>query len=167
MDDSDLRGIAAYRRLSETIATAGQPSESELAAVAAAGFEVVINLGLAGEYYSLADEKGVVESMGLEYVHIPVAWEKPRFEDLKKFFAAVCRAAGRRLLIHCAANARVSVFMALYRILELSCTREDALKDVRSIWEPNDVWQRFFEAMLLRRPARGQQEAHEPPPPQG
>ncbi|MCR4300936.1 MAG: hypothetical protein NUV51_04940 [Sulfuricaulis sp.] len=42
MHDALLEGIYNNRRLSHTLATAGQPTEEELTVVAEAGFEVVI-----------------------------------------------------------------------------------------------------------------------------
>jgi len=52
-----LQQIINWRYLSENLATGGQPTELQLAAVASEGYEVVINLGLANKEYSLADEK--------------------------------------------------------------------------------------------------------------
>ncbi len=46
MDQPDIESIYNFLRLDERLITSGQPSEEELAAVARAGFEVVINLAL-------------------------------------------------------------------------------------------------------------------------
>ena len=40
--NATLESIVRYVPVSEALATAGQPSEEQLAAVAAAGFEVVV-----------------------------------------------------------------------------------------------------------------------------
>ena len=155
MDTPELNAIYNYYRLSDRLATSGQPGEEELAAVARAGFEAVINLALHGEEYSLPDERGTAEALGMLYEHIPVIWQRPAAADLDAFFAAMDRHAGRRLYVHCAANMRVSAFMLLYRVLELRWSLEDALPDLRAIWEPNDTWQAFIDAELARRaPAR-------------
>jgi uncharacterized protein (TIGR01244 family) len=144
--------IRNWRELSPQLATAGQPSAEQLAAVAAAGYRVVINLGLTGTDYALSDEAGLVASLGMEYVHIPVAWEGPTSEDVERFAAALREAGGKRVFVHCAANKRVSVFVALYRIRELGWPVETALAAVRDVWEPNAVWARFIE-QLLAEPA--------------
>ena len=44
MGERALAGIYNYRQLSERIATSGQPTEAQLAAIAAAGYPVVVNL---------------------------------------------------------------------------------------------------------------------------
>ena len=47
MSPPDLSTIKDFLQLSDDLATAGQPTEAELAAIAARGFRVVINLALA------------------------------------------------------------------------------------------------------------------------
>ena len=147
MDKDALQGIYNYRRLTDLIATAGQPSEEELAAVARAGFEVVVNLALHDAEYSLPDERWTVESLGMRYIHIPVVWERPLHADLERFFEVMDDLAGKHVFIHCAANKRVSAFMALYRQLRQRWALDATMPDVLAIWEPDVVWQQFMEQM--------------------
>ncbi len=149
MDESALQGIYNYRQLTDTVATAGQPTEEELATVAQAGFEVVINLALHDAEYSLPDERQSVESLGMRYVHIPVAWERPLRVDLERFFEVMDELTGRRIFVHCAANKRVSVFIALYRQLRQSWSPEAVMPDVLAIWEPDPVWSAYLREMSL------------------
>jgi len=151
MDDPELQAIADYRRLSDRIATAGQPTEKQLAAVAKAGFEAVVNLALHDTEHALPDEKGVIESLGMDYAHIPVVWERPTEDDLDRFFHTMDRYRDRSVFVHCVANARVSVFMALYRILRLGWPVKGALRDVYTVWAPNETWQGFIDDMLNRK----------------
>ena len=95
--ESTLRDIINFRRLSDRLITGGQPTEAELALAAAAGAEVVINLGRLDPAYALPDERGTVAALGLIYEHIPVVWAEPTAADLDAFFAAMARHAGRRL----------------------------------------------------------------------
>lgn len=146
--EETLRAIYNYRRASPDLATAGQPLEEELAAVARAGFEVVVDLALLDADYSLADEPGLVRALGMTFEHVPVAWERPTLDDLQRFFGIMRRHRGRRIFLHCAANMRVSVFLALYRILELGWAPDAAMKPVHEIWQPNPVWQEFIRRAL-------------------
>lgn len=148
MDEAALQGIYNYRRLTDLIATAGQPSEEELAAVARAGFEVVVNLALHDAEYSLPDECRTVESLGLRYIHIPVVWERPLRADLERFFGVMNELTGKHIFVHCAANKRVSVFMALYRQRRQGWSADAVMPDVLAIWEPDDVWRRFLKEMI-------------------
>jgi len=144
MSGDTLAGIRDYRRLDDRIATAGQPTRLELAAVAEAGYQAVINLHTSSD---LPDEGEVVRALGLEYVHINVPWEHPERSHLERFFVAMEARQGQRLFVHCAANKRVSAFMALYRIHKQSWPVEKAMAFVDLPTFP-PVWQAFIEEML-------------------
>jgi len=98
----------------------------------------------------LPDERGLVERLGLKYVHIPVEWQAPTAADLSKFISAIDAHADKKLFIHCAANKRVSVFMALYRIKRLGWSCDEALRDVNKTWIPDAVWRQFINQILSR-----------------
>ena len=150
MNTSEFTTITNFRRLSDLLITGGQPTEAQLAAVAAAGCEVVINLGRLDPAYALPDERSTVAALGMVYEHIPVVWADPTPANLHEFFAALERHAGRRIFVHCAANYRASAFILLYRVLRLGWRLEDALPDMRAIWDPAEypAWQAFLAEML-------------------
>lgn len=145
--------IFNFRQLTPRIATAGQPTAAQLAAVAAAGYEVVINLALHTGDYALPDERGVVEGLGLRYEHIPVVWEQPTLADFDAFCAVMAQHAARRVFIHCVANFRASAFMFLYRVLVLGWPVADAAPDMAALWEPYDAWPAFIATALQRSAA--------------
>ena len=155
--ESALHDIINFRRLSDCLITGGQPTEEQLALAAAAGAEVVINLGRLDPAYALPDERGTVAALGLIYEHIPVVWAEPSAADLDAFFAAMDRHAGRRLFVHCAANYRASAFNMLYRVFRLGWRIEDARPDLDAIWDPAEYpqWQAFIEAALDAGADRG------------
>jgi protein tyrosine phosphatase (PTP) superfamily phosphohydrolase (DUF442 family) len=144
MSNNLLSGIKDYVQLEDRIATAGQPTRQELEAVANAGYQTVINLHVSPD---LPDEGEAVRALGLEYVHINVPWNEPKRSHLERFFAAMEARKDRRLFVHCAANKRVSAFMALYRIHKLGWPQAKAL----ALADPSTfppVWQAFIEEML-------------------
>lgn len=157
MNENALERIYNYRRLSDLIATAGQPTEEELAVVAEAGFAAVVNLALHDAEYSLPDERKSIESRGMRYIHIPVAWERPTRADLEDFFKVMDELAGQRVFVHCAANKRVSVFMALYRQLRQGWSPDATMPHVLAIWEPDAIWQQFMD--MAQQPASGHSKA--------
>jgi uncharacterized protein (TIGR01244 family) len=137
--------------IDERLMTAGQPTQDQLAAVAQAGFEVVINLALHDDpRYSLPDEAGLVRSLGLQYIHIPVQFGAPSDEDLQRFCDAMDAARGCKVFVHCAANKRVTAFLGLYRVLRLQWSEAQAFDAMRSIWEPDAVWSAFIARTLAR-----------------
>jgi protein tyrosine phosphatase (PTP) superfamily phosphohydrolase (DUF442 family) len=156
-----LSGIHNYRAVDEWLCTSGQPTAAQLAAIAEAGFATIINLALHDDpRYSLPDEPGVVNSLGLEYVHIPVRFAAPTEADLLAFFAAMDTHRGQRLWVHCAANMRVSAFLGLYRVIKLGWAAGPAFELMRGLWQPEEVWSSFIAAALERH---GRQSA----PPSG
>lgn len=146
-----LNTIYNFLSLSAKLATSGQPLEEELEYISKAGFEVVINLALSDADYSLADEEGSVTKLGMEYIHIPVIWQSPTSDDLDKFFDVMEKYKNKKLFVHCAANMRVSSFVALYRVIKEGWDYSDAVNDVYKIWNPNDIWSDFIRSELLRK----------------
>jgi uncharacterized protein (TIGR01244 family) len=142
-----LSGIYNYRQAAERMATAGQPTYDELEAVARAGYEVVVNLRLPGEEGALPDERERVEALGMAYIHAPVTWEQPTAAELERFFAVLDAHPGARLFIHCTANIRVSIFLALYRVHRHGWSADEAFKDVRRFTLPGFWWAFIRDAL--------------------
>src|SRR5689334_16080537 len=140
-----LDDVKNFVAVSDRLGTAGQPSEEQLRDVADAGFEVVVNLGLLDPRYCLADEAGSVQALGLAYHHIPVDYTSPQPDDLRRFFEAMDASSGKKVFVHCAANYRVSAFVALYGEARLGWSSEQGDVHVRRVWEPNETWTRFIE----------------------
>lgn len=134
-----------FKQVSATLGTAGQPTASQLGEIASAGYEVVINLGLLDPKYCLPDEATLVAGLGLEYHHIPVVFGSPQVAEFERFVEVMESRRGRRILVHCALNWRVSTFVGLYGELCLGWSRAAADSEIRSFWEPNDVWTAFVE----------------------
>ncbi|HTQ04150.1 MAG TPA: protein tyrosine phosphatase family protein [Polyangiaceae bacterium] len=142
-----LADIKNYLAVNDWLATAGQPKQEELAAIAAGGFELVVNLGLLDPRYCLPDEAGSVSALGLDYRHIPVDFKAPAANDFRRFERTLLDAAGRRVFAHCAANYRVSCFVALFGEAHWGWSRERADAHVQRLWQPDEVWRAFIGAV--------------------
>lgn len=149
-----LDEIYNYRQIDARLAASGQPDEQELAAIAAAGYTVVINLALHDNpRYALADEPGTVAALGMKYINIPVQFDAPTAEDLASFFAVMDQHRDAKLWVHCAANKRVSVFLGLYWQLRCGKPHDQAFALQRDIWTPDAVWSEFLARTLARHGA--------------
>lgn len=139
-----------FLRLSESLISSGMPTAEQLTEAAESGVQVVINLALPTSEGALADEGPLVESLGMEYVSIPVLWDHPTRESLLDFFHAMDAHRGQSVYVHCQANYRATAFIALYRINSLGWKKENALADLRKIWDPADypVWEQFIKENL-------------------
>jgi protein tyrosine phosphatase (PTP) superfamily phosphohydrolase (DUF442 family) len=141
--------IYNHRQLGPGLAASGQPDEEELAAIAAAGYDLVLNIALHDDpAYSLPDEAGTVRALGMRYLHIPVPFDAPTLDDLRRFFDAMDANRDCRIWVHCAANMRVSVFLGLYWHLREGQSLERAFALQRDIWEPDATWQAFIALAL-------------------
>lgn len=140
--------IYNYLKISESIATSGQPTKEQFSAIKDSGYQSILNLALPTSTNALPDEKQVVENLGMQYVHIPVIWENPTLEDLEQFFSVMKANATQKTFVHCAANMRVSAFMYLYRRIHDRMSDEEAKKYLDRIWQPNETWQKFIAQVL-------------------
>ena len=149
MSTDALAGIYKYRQVDDRLSTSGQPSVQQLAAIANAGFQVIINLALHDDpRYSLPDEVGVVKGLGLKYVHIPVQFAAPKATDLHAFFDAMDANSDKKIWVHCAANIRVSAFLGLHRVIKQGWKQDDAFALMRGLWEPDLVWSSFINTTM-------------------
>lgn len=148
MSSHQLEGIYNFLEISDLIATAGQPTETQFAAIKDAGYCVVVNLALPTSTNALANEQHIVESAGMKYVHIPVLWENPTLEDFNCFSQTLNENRHQKTLIHCAMNMRVSVFMYLYRRIHDQIDDNKANQDLQKIWTPDGTWHTFIEEVM-------------------
>ena len=149
---SDLQSIYNFRPISDTLATAGQPTEEQLQSIKEAGFELVINLATLDSQHDLEDEAGSLEKLGLDYVNIPVIWDNPTQENLQSFFDTMEANEGKKILVHCIANYRVSAFTMLYRTIKKGLSLSEAKQDMLPIWNPktykSPIWAEFIQQVL-------------------
>lgn len=144
--------LTNYHPISPMILTAGQPTAEQIALIAQAGCQVVINLALPTSSTALPDEAALVAAQGMDYIAIPVVWEQPTLDDLARFFAVMEANQARKVFVHCVVNYRVSSFVYLYRVLRLGVDPDEAIWDLRSIWEPDETWSSFIARALDHKP---------------
>ena len=148
MSKNQIEEIYNFLKLSDLVATAGQPTEAQFSAIKESGYQVVVNLALPESPKALPHEQSLVESQGMQYVNIPVVWDNPTLEDIARFFTVMETNADRPVFVHCAANMRVSAFMYLYRLIHEHVSDEQAKTDLNQIWIPNDTWQEFIRQVI-------------------
>ncbi len=146
------KDIFNYRSVNEQIGTGGQPSEEQLRLAAAEGVKTIINLATIDPRYSLDDEEGLARSLGMAYHHIPVEWENPQDSDFEAFEAVMQAQPTGKILIHCAANFRVTAFYSLFAMKHLGWTEAQADEFRASIWRGSDypIWEKFIDDMKVK-----------------
>ncbi len=144
MSTSDIYN---YLKVNDDLITTGQPTEEQFKAAADEGFTTVINLATINPRYSLPDEAGLAQSLGMTYHHIPVDWEQPTDSDFDAFEQVMQSMGDGKLLIHCAANFRVTAFYSLYAQKHLGWTDAQADAFRATIWQGSNypVWETFIQ----------------------
>ena len=97
-----LEHIINYRKVSDAISTAGQPTRSELELLSEKGFETVINIAMDDSDGAIPEEEDILTGYGLEYHHIPVVWENPQQYQLGQFFDLMDTKKEEKIFVHCA-----------------------------------------------------------------
>lgn len=152
LDRNSLDGIYNYLKIDENLATSGQPTAKQFAVIQETGYQLVINLAPNGLIEnSLEDEEALVNGLGMNYVHLPVDFKNPTIENFDRFVEHLQNAAGKKIWVHCAANARVSAFVYKYRRDVLAVDPSTARIDLEKIWQPVGVWNRFLAEAWERR----------------
>jgi protein tyrosine phosphatase (PTP) superfamily phosphohydrolase (DUF442 family) len=141
-----LAEILNYVQLTPRVGTSGQPTPEQLREIAAAGYQVVINLALPTSDNALADEAGHVTRLRLAYFHLPVLFDAPRASELRTFVGVMRALEDRPVWVHCAMNLRVSAFMYHYLRHDLGVPEAEARSPMLAKWEPrmDEVWRKFL-----------------------
>jgi len=145
-----MKDIYHYQVLDENLSSSGMPTVDQMKEVAEAGVQLVINLAPHEAPNAIPDEGELVNSLGMEYINIPVTWRAPESESLTRFMKEMDAHAGKKILVHCEANYRASAFVMMYRVLRLGWNKADAIPVMEKMWNPEDfpVWEKFIQDQL-------------------
>ena len=144
----DVADIDNYRQYSPYLSSSGQPSAEQLSAVSEAGFKRVIYLAFSDNKTAIETEDRVVKSLAMDYVHIPVDFDRPTLRNFEDFAAVINRDKKLRTLLHCQINLRASTFSFLYRVIYAGVPIAIAKSDLDAIWQPNTIWYGFIVDVL-------------------
>ena len=141
-----MNDVINFFQITDTIGTGGQPSVSQLYDIAQNGYDVVINLATHNSENAIENEGSIVASLGMTYIHIPVPFEAPTPEHLRKFFRFMNGLSEEKVFVHCAVNARVSAFVFKYLTMEKKIQAEKATTPLLEQWLPqmNLIWRNFL-----------------------
>ena len=146
LQSSNLKKVFNYYQVPGLFETSGQPNNKQLISIANGGYEVVINLApnttIEGR---VINEKDILKSNNITYIHIPVDFNNPLDEDFNKFVAALEENKHKKIWVHCAANMRVSAFVFKYRRDVLGLSQKNIERALKAIWIPNKAWSFFLE----------------------
>ena len=144
----ELSVITNFREYSPGLASSGQPLETQFEMLRSEGFERIIYLAFTNSGKSIEGEDVIVKDLGMEYVHIPVVWEKPLASDFYAFADVMQRYPDKKTLVHCQVNYRASAFSFLYRVLYEDVGVASAKADMNKVWQPDETWRDLIFSIL-------------------
>ena len=139
-----LEQINNYKHIATKLHTSAQPDKDQLLQLSQVGIEVVINLAHNESPGAVADENERIKSQGILYINIPVDFNRPLLKDFNQFVEAMNKHSAKTVLVHCAYNWRVSVFVYLYRLLVEHADQQQAEADMLAVWQPDETWREFI-----------------------
>jgi protein tyrosine phosphatase (PTP) superfamily phosphohydrolase (DUF442 family) len=140
-----MNNIKNYIKVSDEIATSGQPGRGDFPGIADAGYSAVVNLALGTSPDAIPDEGEAAAAEGMAYYHIPVVWTAPEISDLDRFFSVMDSLRGGKVWVHCVLNMRASAFVYLYRLINLGVPEDEARAPMDEVWEPDEIWRGFID----------------------
>ncbi len=143
-----IEEIRYFREISSNILTSGQPTAEQLNRMQEFGVKAVINLALPNSDFAIADEASIVTNQGIIYIQIPIDFSNPKKDDFELFSVILDFLNNKKILIHCALNMRVSVFVNLYQVLNKNLSMFEAQKNIFSIWQTDTIWQSFIDEII-------------------
>ena len=134
-----------FHQFTPRIGTAGHPKPEDFLGIAAAGYQVIINLAMHDADDAIAEEGSLVSKAGMSYFHLPVPWEAPTADHLKTFIGIMDALDDKQVLVHCQVNARVSAFMLKYLTFK-GVSEANATTPLMQKWKPqmDDNWKAFL-----------------------
>ena len=148
-----MENIFNFLKLSDRLFSSGMPTPEQIPTIAKNGVQVVINLATSQSEGWMPNEKDLFEAQNIAYYEIPVDWENPAMKDLTEFMNIMDRHKHQKILVHCQANFRATGFIMLYRVNRLGWAEENALRDLRKIWNPAEypIWENFIKKSLTKQ----------------
>ncbi len=121
-----IRGVVNACQALPNVVTGGQPAQSHLEAVKAAGVSVVLNIRPVFEPHPV-DEAPAVQALGMEYVNVPVSASDLNDATLTRIRDVLKTNRERSMFFHCASANRVGAALIPFLMLDEGMEEEDAI----------------------------------------
>lgn len=142
-----------FRKVSDNLSTAGLLSPEQLRALKSEGYDVVVNLLPEDSEYAIEGEAVIVTEQGIVYEYVPVDFSAPTEQDYRAFEKILSGLAAKKVMLHCAANYRVSAFYSIYACLNQGWSESQAREFMGTVWNVDEypVWESFVAKMLASK----------------
>lgn len=142
-----------FRKVSDNLSTSGLLSPEQLRMLKSEGYDVVVNLLPEDSEYAIEGEAAIVRDQGIVYEYVPVDFSAPTEHDYRAFEKILSGLAGKKVMLHCAANYRVSAFYSIYACLNKGWSVSQAREFMGTVWNLDEypTWEQFVSKMLASK----------------
>jgi len=139
-----------FRKVSDNLSTSGVLSPDQLRALKREGYEVVVNLLPEDSEYAIEGEAAIVREQGIVYEYVPVDFSAPTAQDYQAFESILSGLEAKKVMLHCAANYRVSAFYSIYAYLNQGWSAGQAREFMATVWNVDEypTWEQFVTSVL-------------------
>ena len=131
IEQADVLSIDNFERVSSSIWRGAAPSDASLKQLADKGIRTIIDLRMNGIKCSREEE--TVKQLGLKYVHLPMGFRKPTYQNVTAFLKTISDPVNLPVYIHCHQGAdRTGVLVAIYRIIVDKWSFDKTYSEMRS-----------------------------------
>lgn len=127
-----IQGVVNACQPLPTITTGGQPTPEHLAALHEAGVGIVLDLRDPREVRPF-NEPAAVQSLGMEYINVPVTPITMNDETLDRVLGVLRSAGDKPVFLHCGSANRVGGTLIPYLMLDYGLEEEDAVQQAMRI----------------------------------
>ncbi|MBN2656104.1 MAG: hypothetical protein JXR86_03530 [Spirochaetales bacterium] len=141
----DNRELPRFFKHDENFATGAQPGVEGIKALQREGYTAVVNISPESTPNFLPGEGGLVEGLGMDYVHFPVDCSNLRDRHYKMFSSILDGLEGEKVFIHCGGNIKSSNLLHMYRVIEKKVDEKESMEDLLKIQTPEQKWFDYFK----------------------
>jgi tyrosine-protein phosphatase SIW14 len=136
IQEPNVNNIFRFGKVNKFLYRGGLPTESDLKALKDFKVKTVVSfrgLGDDKEKFQIAEEKAIVEKLGMKFLNIQIPFDKPvPDKTIKSFFTAVNTKSNQPLFVHCKGGRdRTGTMVALYRIKYEGFTPDKAIEEMK------------------------------------
>jgi protein tyrosine phosphatase (PTP) superfamily phosphohydrolase (DUF442 family) len=132
------------------LVTSGQPSGPALALLGTLGFQAVVYLAPSSVPDAVKNEPEILESQGIEFIHIPIPFSTPEPSHAEAVSLALQQLKFKKVLVHCQVNMRASSMVFLHRVLHGRENPALAYEAVAKVWSPSGAWRNLLVNQLAK-----------------
>jgi uncharacterized protein (TIGR01244 family) len=137
-----IQEIEGFYRVSEEVATGGQPSGPQIAELGKAGFRTVMSLRQSSEYDEAAEAEESRRA-GMRFVSVPIEKPVPAVSAVEEFLKVTDDPGIYPVFIHCGSGNRVGALWMVRRVLRDGWSVEAAENEADRIGLTSEALRKF------------------------